>query len=428
MQGSRRLHLYVSFTLLAALLLAPRTRAENLTITSSPPGATVEIDGVVVGTTPYHAKFPGGYFHKTHTVFAERLEHPMIARIYKDGYTAKETHLTEGPFEWVALNGKNHGKYYLLKVTQIQITLQRVSTVLNGSVNVASAGGTHTELRPELPTEKVAEIANPAVVLLRGTDKAGTGFLITDSGVIATNAHVAKDESSLIVEFHGRGSLIGKIVYIDPDLDLALVKVAGESFPHLPLSDATGVRPGQTVIAIGNPSMGMPNTNTVTKGIVSAVGRNAEAGDGMWIQTDAAINPGNSGGPLLNAYAEVVGINTKRAVTRSGSDEIPFPGIGLALSSADLIQILRRFYPNASPSNPTSGSPGAGSVIFTSEVVGAEIYVDGKFVGQSPSTIPLTTGSHHIEVKSAGKRTWVRDLEVLKDSQLTLHPVLEQQP
>jgi serine protease Do len=277
-----------------------------------------------------------------------------------------------------------------------------------------------------LPTEKVAEIANPAVVLLRGTDKAGTGFLITDSGVIATNAHVAKDESSLIVEFHGRGSLIGKIVYIDPHLDLALVKVEGEGFPHLSLSDATGVRPGQTVIAIGNPAMGMPNANTVTKGIVSAVGRDAEAGDGTWIQTDAAINPGNSGGPLLNAHAEVVGINTIRFFTAPSPDGRPLEGIGLALSSADLVQILRRFYPNASPPNSTAASTGTGNVVFTSDLVGAEIYVDGKFVGQSPSTIPLASGLHHIEVKSTGKRTWARDLEVLKDSQLTLHPVLEQ--
>jgi S1-C subfamily serine protease len=428
MQASWRRHLYASFALLAASLLAPQTHADKLTITSSPPGATVEIDGVVVGTTPYHAKFPGGYFHKTHTVFGERLEHAMVARIYKEGYTAKETHLTEGPFEWVALNGKNHGKYYLLKVTQVEISLQRVSAVLNGSVTVASTGGAHTELRPELPTEKVAEIANPAVVLLRGTDKAGTGFLITDSGVIATNAHVAKDESSLIVEFHGRGSLIGKIVYIDPHLDLALVKVEGEGFPHLSISDSTGVRPGQTVIAIGNPASATQNANTVTKGIVSAVGRDVEAGDGTWIQTDAAINPGNSGGPLLNAYAEVVGINTKKAVTASGSEHITLEGIGFALSSADLIQILRRFYPSASPTIPTSTSAGAGNVVFTSDLVGAEIYVDGKFVGQSPSTIPLASGLHHIEVKSAGKRTWARDLEVLKDSQLTLHPVLEQQP
>ena len=58
------------------------------------------------------------------------------------------------------------------------------------------------------------------------------------------------------------------------------------------------------------------------------------------------------------------------------------------------------------------------------DVDGAEIYVDGKFVGQTPSTLQLASGTHHIEVKSEGKRAWERDLEVLKDSQLTLHPVL----
>jgi hypothetical protein len=72
--------------------------------------------------------------------------------------------------------------------------------------------------------------------------------------------------------------------------------------------------------------------------------------------------------------------------------------------------------------------PEFGSVTFTSDTASAEIFVDEKFMGQAPATFRLTIGSHHIEVRFAGKRTWVRDLEVLKDSQLTLHPVIEPQP
>src|SRR5271156_3595671 len=108
MQPSRRHCLYASLALLVFCAAAHRTFAETLTITSSPPGATVEINGVVVGVTPYVAKFPSGYFHKTHTVFGTRLEHGMLARVYKDGFSVQEIELTEGPFEWVGLNGRNH--------------------------------------------------------------------------------------------------------------------------------------------------------------------------------------------------------------------------------------------------------------------------------------------------------------------------------
>jgi serine protease Do len=82
---------------------------------------------------------------------------------------------------------------------------------------------------------------------------------------------------------------------------------------------------------------------TVTKGIVSALGKFSAAGPGIWIQTDAAINPGNSGGPLLNTEGEVIGINTLKLERRSVS------GIGFALSATDLLAVLRKFYPVPEP-------------------------------------------------------------------------------
>lgn len=419
----------VILTLTAAATLvstAPQIRAETLTIASAPPGATVEIDGIVVGKTPYQAKFPSGYFHKTKTVFGARLEHAVVARIYKDGYTAQELTLTEGPMEWIALNGKDHGRYWLFKTDQIQVTLQQASKVFSGSIGTTSVSGARVDLRQELPVEQIVDSAGPAVVELRGTDKAGTGFFITETGVIATNAHVASGESTLMVVSHAGGEVAGKVVYVDPNLDLALVKVEGPDSPHLVLADISKVRAGQTVVAIGNPALGM--RNTVTKGIVSAVGPDPEGGNGIWIQTDAAINPGNSGGPLLNTYGEVVGINTKKGLVTLSSDHTPLQGIGFALSSADLIQVLHRFYPDASPLVLPSPTPNSatGAVTILSDPQGADIYVDGRFVGQTPSTVPLSAASHHIVVKAGGRKDWERDLEVLKDSQLTLHPVLEQ--
>lgn len=416
-------------SLATLLAFAPRSRAESLNITSVPSGANVEINGVLVGTTPFHADYPGGFFHRTKTVFGTRLEHAMVARIYKDGYTVQEVTLTEGPNEWVSLNGKNHGRYWLLKAAQIPVTLQLVSTVFNAPPRGASVGGTKMISRVELPVENIVEVASPAVVELRGIEGSGTGFLISSTGVIATNHHVVAGNSSIVVHFANGTEILGRVVYTDPQQDLALVKVEGQGFPYLPLADLSNIRPGQTVIAIGNPARGMKNS--VTRGIVSAVGKKLDEGKGTWVQTDTAINPGNSGGPLLNTQGEVVGINTRKELTEHGTtdpNDRPLQGIGYALSSADLLQLLERLFPSGN-TNGTS-TPilpfGTGSVSVLYDSPGAEIYIDGKFVGQTPSTIPLVSGTHQVVVKLKGKKDWERELEVIKDSQLTLHPVLEQ--
>jgi hypothetical protein len=233
MQPSRRHCLYASLALLLCLL-APRTHAETLTITSSPPGATVEIDGLVAGTTPYATDFPGGYFHKTHTAFGTRLEHSMVVRISKDGYLSQQITLTNGPFDWVAITGRHRGNYFLLKSSHFEVRLDPVS--------------------------------------------------------------------------HGSGV---------------------------------------PVETIGNQ------------------------------------------GPMRPGYAALK------------SEALP---------------------------DPRETRASSGNITVSSDPPGAEIYVDGKFVGQTPSTIELPAGSHRVEVKSRGRQDWARDLEVLKDSQLTLHPVLESSP
>jgi hypothetical protein len=152
MQPSRRPCFYASLALFAFLLCPPRTNAEALTITSSPSGATVEIDGIVVGTTPYQVKYPGGYFHKTKTVLGDRLEHAMVVRVSKDGYAPQEIQITEGPFQWVNLKGKNYGHYWLLKTNKIAATLQPLSRVSNGSLrNSSTAGREVTPLAPAAP-------------------------------------------------------------------------------------------------------------------------------------------------------------------------------------------------------------------------------------------------------------------------------------
>jgi PEGA domain len=89
----------IASSLFATAFFLSAPRAETLKITSPPPGASVEIDGGAVGTTPYSKDYPGGYFHKTRTSLGARLEHPMTARILLEGYATKEIRLTDGPME-----------------------------------------------------------------------------------------------------------------------------------------------------------------------------------------------------------------------------------------------------------------------------------------------------------------------------------------
>jgi len=347
-----RSDLLLSFALL--LSLGPSAaRADILKITSTPSGASVEINGVTVGTTPYEEQVPGGYFHKTKTALGRRLQHSMIARISLAGYTTKEVQMTEGPMNWVSLKGHNHGEYWLVKTNHFHVDLDPVSKVFTGKISaeipVAAEAPREAELTPESPLEDVIARAKPAVVRLKGLSKSGSGFFVTEKGVIVTNAHLARGEGSLLAILSGGEQLTAKIIHIDPTLDIALLKVEGSNFPCLTLAATSSVRQGETVIAVGNPGGGMPFT--VTKGIVSAVGKFPAAGPGLWIQTDAAINPGNSGGPLLNTSGEVIGINTLK-VERSRVS-----GIGFALSATDLLTVLRKFYPALGPSKSPDCPP-----------------------------------------------------------------------
>lgn len=427
-------------------------RADTLRITSNPSGAAVEIDGVAKGTTPYEEKLPGGYFHKTRSSLGSRLEHPMVARISLAGYATKEILLTEGPMEWIALNGRNHGQYWLLKADHFHVDLETIATTFTGGVTAKLAANAQVDLQPELSLEELVQRTKPAVVYLKGHEKAGTGFFVTETGVIATNAHVARGEESLLAVLPGGQQLEAKVVYIDSELDIALVKVEGSGFSHLALADAATVEQGASVIAIGNPGDAM--LFSVTKGIVSAVGKFGIGRPGTWIQTDAPINPGNSGGPLLNLHGDVIGINTWK-IAKEGVG-----GIAFALSATDLLRVLRRFYPNvvsltekpvptsapstvsgpantssdankdapsasadsSSNSSAASASPaeGIGTVTITSEPDNAEIYVDDKFVGNAPATLKLPAGSHTVVLKSPGRADWRRTLEVFKGSKVSL--------
>jgi serine protease Do len=176
----------------------------------------------------------------------------------------------------------------------------------------------------------------------------GTGVILSSDGYIVTNSHVVQGSRQVKVqlpateqEVAGKHSILkpsgmmidAKIVGVDRGTDLAVLKVEKTGLTHLSLGDSESLRPGQLVLAFGNP-LGL--LNSVSMGVVSSMARQIKPDDPMiYIQTDASINPGNSGGPLVDIDGRVMGINTF-ILSQSGGSE----GIGFAIPS----NIVRNVY------------------------------------------------------------------------------------
>jgi serine protease Do len=156
----------------------------------------------------------------------------------------------------------------------------------------------------------------------------GSGFIINSDGTIVTNNHVAAAGNEFTVTLDDGTDLKAKVVGRDPRTDLAVLKVStNHPLPSLKLGDSDNVKPGQWVVAVGNP-FGLGGT--VTAGIVSALGRDIGAGPyDHFLQIDAAINQGNSGGPLFTQDGKVIGVNTAILSPSGGSI-----GIGFAIPSS----------------------------------------------------------------------------------------------
>jgi Do/DeqQ family serine protease len=255
----------------------------------------------------------------------------------------------------------------------------------------------------------------------------GSGVIISSDGYVLTNNHVIKGASTIKVTLNDSRKLEAKVVGKDGFSDIAVLKIDAENLKPAKLGNSNKLRPGEWVLAIGNP---LGYEHTVTLGIISALSRQVSISNVDFIQTDAAINPGNSGGPLVNLEGEVVGINTAIAgigtsigfaipvdVVRDVSDQliakgiIERPWVGIAMKEVDetLLRSLG-LTPN------TSGvivvqvypeSPASASGLQTGDIIQR---IDGQKV-KSAEEVQEIVRSHKVNSEL--------NLQVLRDGKLT---------
>jgi len=173
----------------------------------------------------------------------------------------------------------------------------------------------------------------------------GSGMVVHEDGYVITNSHVIKGSEKIKVVFSDGSEYMAEVISDDESRDLAVLKIqVDKKLPFIHLGRSNDLMIGETVVAIGNP---YGYANTVTSGVVSAVGRDIQVAEGFWlrglIQTDAPINPGNSGGPLLNINGELIGVNTAvRAEAENIGFAIPVDTLVDNLSHMLMPEKLRR--------------------------------------------------------------------------------------
>lgn len=234
----------------------------------------------------------------------------------------------------------------------------------------------------------------------------GSGFIVSENGLIITNKHVVAAAGKYkVITYDGKKYDVESI-YRDPVNDIAIVKIPASGLKPVEMGDSSKTKVGQLVVAVGTPLGEF--RGSVTKGIVSGIGRGITAGSAFRgfaeelddvIQTDAAINPGNSGGPLVNSSAQVIGVNTAVAsgaenigfalpiniikesienFNKNGQFNRPYLGIAYKTLSRDLA-ILNNVPQGAYIQDIVTGSPAQKAGIAKGDII---ISIDGKKIGE----------------------------------------------
>jgi hypothetical protein len=197
--------------LLALALLAPAASAESLTITSVPAGASVEINGNLVGQTPCKVDYPGAYFHKPHTAFGERLGHPLVLRISKSGFLTRQITLSDGPFDWVGLTGKKHGTYFILRADHFEVKLDSTSDPGEAALGDEEKPGPLRGARR--PVEPVTEYPSDSGSVNVSSDPIGAEIYVDGNfaGQTPSTLHVAGGIHRIEVKTEGRKSWVREL-------------------------------------------------------------------------------------------------------------------------------------------------------------------------------------------------------------------------
>ena len=225
----------------------------------------------------------------------------------------------------IYVNGMRLQEDVIMNNDRTYVPLRAVGEALGAEVmwdeNTNSAYVSFTE---EDAIAKVVADVSPCVVTIVGNYASsdavhsynnptmhGTGVIYKSNGHIITNAHVVKDIKNLTVVLSDGTMMPGTVLYSDEIADLAVVKIDKVGLKPVTMADMSSVEAGKTAIAIGTP-VSLSMRNTVTRGIICAVGVSLDDSYYKLIQTDATVNPGNSGGPLLNTRGELIGINSAK--------------------------------------------------------------------------------------------------------------------
>lgn len=219
-----------------------------------------------------------------------------------------------------------------LKLELKQLEQRRISDIKNISSLLKESSFQLSELKNDVSNIQVKsqdftgiiEDVTKAVVSVITDISQGSGVIIRNNGYIVTNVHVLEGAKRIRVITSDKEVYNAKLIGYSKTADIALLKIDANDLDYLKFGDSDNVKPGQRVIAVGNPA-GLDFS--VTEGIVSAVHRKVKNEDNEYIQTDVPINPGNSGGPLINIKKEIIGINNFKI---GGSN---FEGLGFAIEA-----------------------------------------------------------------------------------------------